>query len=1492
MQRLLNGHIQRDAASAKGGELESGLSDEIQHARTGGAPLDGNAGSQIASALGANFSGVTVHTDARADALNRAVSAKAFTTGSDIFFSKGAYAPSTHSGKQLLAHELTHVIQQNPARVNRMPAEIASPHPVQRMVWRKPNKIQTKLTVGPAGDRFEQEADAVAAQVMRGSLQRGAARPGKNTRSNIHRAPATIQRKGFFTGSLEDKVDVHASSIPQMLRSIEHTEQIVSGLLDATGISQKIARDQSQRVQNRVIDLGGMKFKKKKDSGPSYNNPFTKNLETRTDELTKQFGSLNERARKTNLSINELRETPQFKGLTKKINQAKPSGEKDVRTIDLSDLGEMAKKEKEDTGNVITRTVHKKVTDQAKALEQLNELVRTNMLSAEEMHSYYAKLQELVEESDKGEKGGKGEGQMPPVPDRNKRPLLPRTAGGRGLPKPPVPSSEGRPALSSEQPPEQPSVADTPPVVKTELKDDTPKVIPGVGMIKKPKVSRSDSVHWYQWSREDGFTQTARKAKKGTTLNEARPTTDPKFAWAVTPDFKAGGYLHTSNLTVTHWGATKTPYHVDKNRLLETVDGTKPGNPYKDTNSEWYIDQAVLMESWRTLKAKEQQREVMQDPEKQKQLALTQKQLALAMLNAFAKAAPVEQQVIGDPLGVQTSPLQGQAIYHRSAGGNPLLDQLRGLIAQDIKLPMESLQVLSDPLFMEVMAREFPVYGSKGPSEGRVKVNTEIDSLPTFEASVDAILANYGAGHAPSGTFVLNVTGFYQSLGCLPNELTAKVSRPLEGVLIRKTQAYIAGKPGQDSQALVTSILHHIQVVALTKVKGIDVLLVPKLFKPMSETEQKTFSEDENKLHKKVDEDTRNVFMQPGSHDDQKLDSAMIESGARLDPAAARAAMLEFASPEKLIGNLAMTKLTTSHLKTPTVAKDINAFLATATFTKFRALSTEKDAPPYQTMYPAATADLLAGLAKVSTKEGKLDEIFQKKQITDVLQHAYYRMLNAMAGASTFKGDLIQFMNNIEIIHDQLQMLLGIAQPHSQDIDFSNSIKRQLQTAKDGKTTVPLEFDPKVHHKASAMHSVSSILSGVESEKEQRAGTRALNALVLKDNYYEAHGAVLHNAKTYNVDELDGWTLKDDKGLDIDLVDKSFASGAKPKGKIDIYICDFHHNISVERSEYKPENVTHQVDQLFKKGLVADRFTVAIDCTVDFLRSEDVRNFLEVHKERITKGQLNLVLYRSAQKFDMLGMDNYYGGFTITINDSKSYNEFDKRMAQKEDQVKGLSHQGLAHLTEFGGEHLESYRQALMTNTRKLYDGLPANCKGDTTSPLMIAKTEDPNNVFLDIQFPALSELFALGNTMPAKGPKLNGFYNHFIQWAQAQNLAFTTRPSFGFATTNFTTIAGSKVRLNPGLESDESIKKYIAYFTKVHQLLDGAQKEALAKRPKTSFATEKEFTDFLDKISDEALSQWKVPKVEQVKPQSINKIEHPKGVGDGNVKKIVSLKG
>ncbi|PZO44147.1 MAG: hypothetical protein DCF19_02785 [Pseudanabaena frigida] len=96
-----------------GGEASTDLESSIQSARSGGQSLDPNLQAQMGKAMGADFSGVKVHTDAQADQLNKSIQAKAFTTGQDLFFRQGAYEPRSRGGQELIAHELTHVVQQS-----------------------------------------------------------------------------------------------------------------------------------------------------------------------------------------------------------------------------------------------------------------------------------------------------------------------------------------------------------------------------------------------------------------------------------------------------------------------------------------------------------------------------------------------------------------------------------------------------------------------------------------------------------------------------------------------------------------------------------------------------------------------------------------------------------------------------------------------------------------------------------------------------------------------------------------------------------------------------------------------------------------------------------------------------------------------------------------------------------------------------------------------------------------------------------------------------------------------------------------------------------------------------------------------------------------------------------------------------------------------------------------------------------------------------------
>ncbi len=114
VQRLMRSAAIHRAADGSG-SVDDAVAQTIQSKRGGGAPLDDTARRTLEPSLGADFSDVRVHTDGQADSLNRAVKAEAFTTGKDIFFSSGKYNPGSSDGQKLLAHELTHVVQQQNA---------------------------------------------------------------------------------------------------------------------------------------------------------------------------------------------------------------------------------------------------------------------------------------------------------------------------------------------------------------------------------------------------------------------------------------------------------------------------------------------------------------------------------------------------------------------------------------------------------------------------------------------------------------------------------------------------------------------------------------------------------------------------------------------------------------------------------------------------------------------------------------------------------------------------------------------------------------------------------------------------------------------------------------------------------------------------------------------------------------------------------------------------------------------------------------------------------------------------------------------------------------------------------------------------------------------------------------------------------------------------------------------------------------------------------
>ena len=219
--------------------------------RAGGQPLDSETRASMESRFGYDFSGVRVHADSKAAESARAVNALAYTVGRDVVFGAGQYAPASGLGERLLGHELTHVVQQQ-GRAAALP--------------------QT-LTVGPADDPFEREAQRAAASLaLSGKAAAGARAPG----AVIQRQSILVPGAGLGQPSLTginiatETVDLEGSEalsaqnpkLVALAKSFKTTQSGSPGATlklsaDLTEAAQKAAateKEERSRLNRRLLD--------------------------------------------------------------------------------------------------------------------------------------------------------------------------------------------------------------------------------------------------------------------------------------------------------------------------------------------------------------------------------------------------------------------------------------------------------------------------------------------------------------------------------------------------------------------------------------------------------------------------------------------------------------------------------------------------------------------------------------------------------------------------------------------------------------------------------------------------------------------------------------------------------------------------------------------------------------------------------------------------------------------------------------------------------------------------------------------------------------------------------------------------------------------------------------------------------------------------------------------------------------------------------------
>lgn len=801
--------------------------------------------------------------------------------------------------------------------------------------------------------------------------------------------------------------------------------------------------------------------------------------------------------------------------------------------------------------------------------------------------------------------------------------------------------------------------------------------------------------------------------------------------------------------------------YLDENRLLMGPRGAPSIDP---SHRDWFLNQAAILEQ---ISGADEE---------------TQKKLMLLILNAYSKAATISE-VSSTRLGIQGTPiLPEDDRYHRSTG-NLILETVGEAYAKDIGMQSYEVEMITSPLLLEVIARELP----------QADFDLRISSLDEFEQLLVNLLTDAMSDKFPTDEIVLDLSQFIKLGGIAPGEINALIVQRLENILINKLKEYRVANPQADMEQIADRLLSKLHLIAFTEHKGQPLLLMPAFFfdpHPRFDSEinallqRRSLKNKHGEIHK--------IFY-----------DMIRRHGYRPSPDQTKEAWLKVKNPQEILEELNITKTTMTHQGAgiPKVCPSCSQFIEEPVIAKFRDLKKVPEGGPYLKVLPEATYLLLKGLAEYKNEEGGIDQVYKEKGIEGLLQQSYFRIQNAMNEAILRRDDFIAFYNQIELIHQEIQNILAIVEPYDQDV-LAQSVKGKMQGGSHPVVSDDLELNVQIM--PSAMHGVSSVLASVEAEK----GSNSLNVAVLKDSYYESSDTLKH-AKTHSLHVVNGDEFNK-AGIEA-------AFNRVPTQPLDLFVCEFHHNISTDRQVYRPEDIAGQVKALVDKGMVADKFTVLIDTTMDLEQSKDVRKFLsdEGIKKMIEEGKLNVVLARSTQKFDMLGIDNYYGGITMAVNNGESFSRFNSRMNEPADQLTGLSYQGVAHLQKYGGRHLDLYRQGIMENTHKLYNKLPSAAiyYEGTQNPMQISKIEDKKLFFLDIKFPLHKKA-------------AEAFKERLREFAMEENLPLTTRPSFGFANTNVTSIDKEKFRLTPGLDSIQTLERYAVFFKAIQDTIDDVMKK------------------------------------------------------------------
>ena len=256
---------------------------------------------------------------------------------------------------------------------------------------------------------------------------------------------------------------------------------------------------------------------------------------------------------------------------------------------------------------------------------------------------------------------------------------------------------------------------------------------------------------------------------------------------------------------------------------------------------------------------------------------------------------------------------------------------------------------------------------------------------------------------------------------------------------------------------------------------------------------------------------------------------------------------------------------------------------------------------------------------------------------------------------------------------------------------------------------------------------------------------------------------------------------------------------------VDLYCGQFNPNVSVDPDDhhYMQRDIASDVRQLLEKKPAIKHMTVAVDCTIDYVNSQKIKQLLETFREEIQSGKLNFVFSKSGQKMDMFGVDNYFGSpYYIVNNGDPCWNAFKSVLDLPAHKTDALSTQWFCLANKYAADFQEAYRKAIFDNTRTILDHIPQAIQHDPTRPrpdICVSTAERKVDAcFIDLK--------VFGDHPSEKALRIIGY---LYQKCEERGIKVHSKQSWGFFHVNVDRITTGAtfetIRINPGLNPEEN---------------------------------------------------------------------------------------